>query len=314
MQIGPVTINAASLAASQIIQENRNPIQPEGNLFGPSCLVTISREGRNLSRQLQEAQGSQNTADVKEVRQQLRQLEKAEREKEEEEYDKKLKNAEETESAWDDPDVDAELKAALLEIAEENAGGALTDEGLKGVKEEYELCRQMMAQGYTFTVASYSDGVIDDRKVLLGGWSKTGKGRCEVVKDPEQVAGLMGGTIWKTGKITNASDLDWTRESIDNAVNVTRSWLMRKFMTPSRLERYSKEDLLERIERRCEQIREELNEYLPTSGFELTDEELKEYNKKLAAMQIPLDEQQKKLEELAGRLTPDDLAKVTWLD
>lgn len=340
MQIRSIAMNVASPAAEQAIQKNGALTQPEGNVFGPSCSVTISWEGRSLSRQLQEAQGGQDTADVKEVRQQLRQLEKAEREKEEEEYGKKQKNAEETEKAneiaeeiersWNDPSVDAELKEALREEAEEhfnfmwkigwtradeNAGGAQTDRVLRFAKDQYKQCRQRMAEGYTITVLSYSDGVIDDRKFVHRGDSKTGKGRCEVVKDPEQVAGFMGGTIWKAGRISNASDIDWTKESIDTAVNVVRSLLMRDLMTPSKLERYSKEDLLERLDRHCEQLREELNEYLPPTGFvEFTDEEMAEYNKKLAASQIPLDEQQKKLEELAGRFTPDNPANVTRLD
>ncbi len=73
MQVKATTVNAAGLtAAGQGIQENGLPVinqvqTQNGNVFGPECKVTISREGKNLSRR-QTAQASQAETGVQDIR------------------------------------------------------------------------------------------------------------------------------------------------------------------------------------------------------------------------------------------------------
>lgn len=77
MQIKAITVNAAGMtAAEQGMQGNRNPLQPESSMFGPECRVTISREGRSLSRQ-QKVQAETGAQSVKEERMLLRRQEEA---------------------------------------------------------------------------------------------------------------------------------------------------------------------------------------------------------------------------------------------
>lgn len=82
MQIKSITVNAAGMtAAEQGMQGNRNQLQPESSMFGPECRVTISREGRSLSRQ-QKVQEETGAHSVKEERMLLRRQEEAELSKE----------------------------------------------------------------------------------------------------------------------------------------------------------------------------------------------------------------------------------------
>lgn len=69
MQVNTITVNAADLAAGQGIQgaglSGIKQVQAESNyMFAPECKVTISQEGRNLSRQ-QTAQAESNVQNVK---------------------------------------------------------------------------------------------------------------------------------------------------------------------------------------------------------------------------------------------------------
>lgn len=86
MQIRAITVNAAGMAPERSIQGNRNQAQPEDNVFGAECKVTISREGKKLSRQQtaqteKSAQGTQNTQSVKVERMLLRRQEESEQSK-----------------------------------------------------------------------------------------------------------------------------------------------------------------------------------------------------------------------------------------
>lgn len=89
MRIGAITVNAADMAAGRDIQGKQvfpgaDQAQAEnGSMFGAECRVTISREGRNLSRQ-QAAwtrENAQGTQSVKAERMLLRSQEAAERDK-----------------------------------------------------------------------------------------------------------------------------------------------------------------------------------------------------------------------------------------
>lgn len=307
MQIRSITMDAVSLATAQAIQKNGAPIQLESNLFGPSCRVTISQEGRNLSRQ----QVGQDAESVKAVREQLRQLDKAEREKEaEEEYREGLDNAEKTARALSDPDEDDELKAAIKAVLRENyehrIGGALTDKDLEELEDDYKWYCQQMKEGYQVSIVNISDGIIGDRKMI----------RCSSLKD--------GYDKWlerseKAETQKNGQDIPGLKERkdkvIEGKIERYKADLMKKYMTPSLLERYSEKELCERIERYCERAREKMYAYFhPTDDFGFTDEELAELNEKLSANQVPLSEQEKAVEEFAKRRTPADHANVTRIE
>lgn len=88
MQIRSITVNAAGMAAEKGLQGNTssgtNHVQAEKNIFGAECRVTISREGKKLSRQqtARAEKSTQNPQSVKKERMLLRQQEQAELSKE----------------------------------------------------------------------------------------------------------------------------------------------------------------------------------------------------------------------------------------
>lgn len=79
MQIKAITVNAAGMAAEQRVQGKIQQEQPVGSVFGPECKVTISQEGRNLSRQ-QTDQAKQSAQSFRAEQKLFRQQEEAERE------------------------------------------------------------------------------------------------------------------------------------------------------------------------------------------------------------------------------------------
>lgn len=54
MEIKAITVNAAGMAPERNVQGNRLEEKTESSLFGSECRVTISREGKKLSRQREE--------------------------------------------------------------------------------------------------------------------------------------------------------------------------------------------------------------------------------------------------------------------
>lgn len=84
MQIKAITVNAADMAAGRDIQGNRlsgvNQAQTENSsMFGAECRVTISRDGRNLSRQ--QAAQTKEVQSVKAEKMLLRSQKEAEQDK-----------------------------------------------------------------------------------------------------------------------------------------------------------------------------------------------------------------------------------------
>lgn len=306
MQVKSVTFNVADImAAVRDAQDNREQVQPMGSPFGANCRLTISREGRDLSRQ-QAAQCSQDIADVKGVRQQMRQLEKAEQKKAEqqkkaEESGKELNKAEEITGSLGNPEKDDELKAALRDMFGywETEDSDRRDKINAYVEREYKDLRQKMAEGsIQVSVVHYSDGGETKKSVEI---RKAENRFLEETDDTEK--GGQGTSGWK-----------WKRdEEIEESIKNRRAKLLKEYVKVGMLGNFSLEEISQKIDNRLEIEREHMYVIRHQRG-DFTDEELEEYNKRLAAMQIPLDEQQKKLEELAGRFTPDNLANVTWLD
>lgn len=85
MQIKAITISGAGMmTAGRSVQEKGNAEQQAGNIFGPECRVTISKEGKTLSRQ-QETQAEKGVQDIGSERMMLRQ-------QEEDDYYESMKN------------------------------------------------------------------------------------------------------------------------------------------------------------------------------------------------------------------------------
>lgn len=323
MQIKSITVDAVSLASAQAIRKNGDPIQLESNLFGPSCLVTISREGKNLSRQ-QAIQNGQDTEGVKDVRKQLRQMEKAEQEKKaEEDYREELHDAEKAEKiakALSNPDEDDVLKAALREGREMSRGGALTEEDLVELEDEYEwLCEKMAEGRIQVSVEEFSDGIIDDRKHIhirrIGSEDK-----CRI--EAGHVEKAVGSLDIPDEEKARAIKSSWTipglkekkYEEFKAGFKELRSWMTKMHMVPSLLERYSEAEMSERIERYFEGIFELSYAIGGWTDASLTDEALAELNEKLLADQMPLSEQEKAVEDFARRLASADSTNVTRIE
>lgn len=78
MHTKAITVNAANLMSVQNVQRNSTPVQVNNNMFTPQYKVTISEEGKRLSRQqTEQSQGSAQEAAVR--KRMLRQDEESER-------------------------------------------------------------------------------------------------------------------------------------------------------------------------------------------------------------------------------------------
>lgn len=94
MQIRAITVNAANTMSAQNVQANSAPAQANNNMLTPHYKVTISKEGKKLSRQ-QDEQSQGSTKDAAVQRMMLRQIEASERsEKTVNEYHEQLSDIE----------------------------------------------------------------------------------------------------------------------------------------------------------------------------------------------------------------------------
>lgn len=94
MQIRAITVNAANTMSAQNVQANSAPAQASNNMLTPHYKVTISKEGKKLSRQ-QDEQSQGSTKDAAVQRMMLRQIEASERsEKTVNEYHEQLSDIE----------------------------------------------------------------------------------------------------------------------------------------------------------------------------------------------------------------------------
>lgn len=145
MQIRAITVNAAGMiAAEKGIRGNdpqgTNQLQAEsGNAFGPECKVTISRKGKNLSRQqtAQAETGVRDTQSVKEERMLLRRQEEAELEKDiREGYREELN------------EIEKQIAGCSTSYARMERNKKVCDAALmnKTIDEEQELMKAMRSQ------------------------------------------------------------------------------------------------------------------------------------------------------------------------
>lgn len=145
MEIRAITVNATgAMAAEQGIQGNGSPgtnqLQTEnGNVFGPECKVTISRKGKDLSKQqtAQAETGVRDTQSVKEERMLLRRQEEAELEKDiREGYREELNK------------IEKQLAGCSTSYARMERNKKVCDAALmnKTIDEEQELMKAMRSQ------------------------------------------------------------------------------------------------------------------------------------------------------------------------
>ena len=180
MQIRAITVNAAGMAAEKGLQGNissgANHVQAEKNMFGAECRVTISREGKKLSRQrtAQTEKANPNTLSVKEERKLLRQQEQARLSKEirdgyrEElnEIDKQITEYNNSYAKFDSKKV--RYDAALMDKTIEEQQKLLTtmqnqkqfqiDEGQRLAKEAQQMAMQS---------AGYQDEIDENNRELV---------------------------------------------------------------------------------------------------------------------------------------------------
>lgn len=68
MQIKAITVNTVNTTAVQNAQNNSSPLQINNNMFIPQCKVTVSKEGKKLSRQqAEQLQGRDHDAAVRRI-------------------------------------------------------------------------------------------------------------------------------------------------------------------------------------------------------------------------------------------------------
>ncbi|MCH5344712.1 MAG: hypothetical protein J1E64_11795 [Acetatifactor sp.] len=77
MQIKAITVNAGNTTVGQNFQGNSTLVQVDNNMFTPQCKVTISKEGKRLSRQ-QTEQPKESAGDAAVQRKMLRRIEETE--------------------------------------------------------------------------------------------------------------------------------------------------------------------------------------------------------------------------------------------
>lgn len=190
MQIRSITVNAAGLAAGTDMQGNSPMVnqvshaagrtQAGGrNTFGPECKVSISQEGKDLSRQQSAEKSAQSTASVKEERMLLRKQEEAQRSKEiREGYREKLNEIDKT--IKDLNNSYPESKKRKAEDNEDPYDAKMMDEAMKNRQDLREAMQDQKdfqaqesqrlekeAQQLAMQSAKYKQEVDDNNRDLL---------------------------------------------------------------------------------------------------------------------------------------------------
>lgn len=179
MQIRSITVNAAGMAAEKGLQGNissgTNHVQAEKNMFGAECRVTISREGKKLSRQqaAQTEKATPNTQSVKEERKLLRQQEQARLSKEIRdgyrenlnEIDRQITEYNNSYARFDRNKV--KLDAAMSKAVEEHAEllTAMQNQKQFQIDESQRLVKE--AQRMALQSAGYQDEIDENNRELV---------------------------------------------------------------------------------------------------------------------------------------------------
>lgn len=166
MQIRGITANTAGMAAGRSIQGEQPRVQAANNLFGAECRVTISREGRRLSRQqaAHTEKGVRSVQSVKAERMLLRRQEEAEQaqkvkegyRQELDEIDKKIKALNGSYTKKNDMDI-IEKKQEVLD-AMRSQKEFLAAENQRLAKEAQQAAMQF---------AGYQDEIDENNRELL---------------------------------------------------------------------------------------------------------------------------------------------------
>lgn len=179
MQIRSITVNATGMVAEKGLQGNissgTNHVQAEKNMFGAECRVTISREGKKLSRQqaAQTEKATPNTQSVKEERKLLRQQEQARLSKEIRdgyrenlnEIDRQITEYNNSYARFDRNKV--KLDAAMSKAVEEHAEllTAMQNQKQFQIDESQRLVKE--AQRMALQSAGYQDEIDENNRELV---------------------------------------------------------------------------------------------------------------------------------------------------
>lgn len=171
MQIRAITVNAADMAAGRDIHGNRlsgaNRAQTENSsMFGAECRVTISQEGRNMSRQqaAQTKEVTQGTSSVKAERMLLRSQKEAEQDKDiREGYREKLDEIDKKISALNS----SYAKQKDRETIEEQQEVLRAMRNQKVYQQEQNEKRAREARQMAMQSAGYQDEIDENNRELL---------------------------------------------------------------------------------------------------------------------------------------------------
>lgn len=182
MQIKAITVNAAgTMAAERGLQGAGSPgaaqMQTESSKgFGPECRVTISKEGKKLSRRqtAQAEKGAQGTQSVREERRLLRQQEEAELAKEiREGYRERLNEIDKQITEYNTSYAKFEMKKVLYDAAlmdktvEEQQKLKEAMQSQKQFQTEEGQRRAREAQQMAMQAAQYKDEIDENNRDLL---------------------------------------------------------------------------------------------------------------------------------------------------
>lgn len=162
MQIKGISANDPGMTVGRNIQGSRNQARPGNNLFGPQCRVTISREGRRLSRQ-QAARTEQSARSVKTDRMLRQQEEDARNENITKGYREELRNIEKTIRSLNGS-YDREETGETIEEKQEVLRAM---ESQKQLLAEENQRRAREARQTAMELAGYQEDIDEDNRDLL---------------------------------------------------------------------------------------------------------------------------------------------------
>lgn len=216
MQVKAVALNAANMAAGWNRQENGDQVQPRDSIFGAECKVTISRKGRELSRQ-QAEEKEKGAGCAKAERMLLRQQEESRlNEDMKRSYREKLKELEDTadylnHSYNKKKDMDTVEKEQAVREAMRSQKQFQMEENMRRAREAQQMAmqsgeyqkeidennRDLLTLLKTMEAAEEAGDGQENSKAEAGG-AETGNGKEVTLAGRNQSLGFAGDAIQKS--------------------------------------------------------------------------------------------------------------------
>lgn len=216
MQVKAVALNAANMAAGWNRQGNGDQVQPRDSIFGAECKVTISRKGRELSRQ-QTEEKEKGAGCAKAERMLLRQQEESRlNEDMKKSYREKLKELEDTadylnHSYNKKKDMDTVEKEQAVREAMRSQKQFQMEENMRRAREAQQMAmqsgeyqkeidennRDLLTLLKTMEAAEEAGDGQENSKAEAGG-AETGNGKEVTLAGRNQSLGFAGDAIQKS--------------------------------------------------------------------------------------------------------------------